>query len=64
MLPLGAERHVAQGIWLVAQIPPTSAFGIRRCWEKGNRSPRRRLALLAIGFVSAMAIYMASKALF
>ena len=36
---LGAEQHVAQGLSLVAQIPPTSAAGIRRYWERGNRSP-------------------------
>jgi uncharacterized membrane protein YfcA len=51
VLLLGAEQHVAQGISLVAQIPPTSAAGIRRYWEKGSRSPRRWLALLAIGFL-------------
>ena len=36
-LLLGAEQHVAQGISLVAQIPPTSLSGIRRYWEKGSR---------------------------
>ncbi len=48
---LGAEQHVAQGISLVAQIPPTSISGIRRYWEKGSRSPVRWLALLTLGFV-------------
>src|SRR5262249_13425884 len=52
VLLLGAEQHVAQGISLVAQIPPTSAAGIRRYWEKGSRSPRRWLALLASGFLA------------
>ncbi len=48
---LGAEQHVAQGISLVAQIPPISISGIRRYWEKGSRSPVRWLALLTLGFI-------------
>jgi uncharacterized membrane protein YfcA len=51
VLLLGAEQHVAQGISLVAQIPPTSLSGIKRYWASGNRSPLRWLVLLAIGFV-------------
>src|SRR5215475_10821593 len=51
VLLLGAEQHVAQGISLVAQIPPTSLSGIRRYREKGGRSPLRWLILLATGFV-------------
>ena len=52
VLLLGAEQHVAQGLSLVAQIPPTSMTGIRRYWEEGSRSPLRWLLLLAIGFVA------------
>ncbi len=52
VLLLGAEQHVAQGISLVAQIPPTSLSGIGRYREKGSRSPIRWLVLLAIGFVA------------
>jgi uncharacterized protein len=52
VLLLGAEQHVAQGLSLVAQIPPTSMTGIRRYWEEGSRSPLRWLVLLAIGFVA------------
>src|SRR5262249_38714767 len=52
VLLLGAEQHVAQGISLVAQIPPTSLSGIRRYREKGGRSPLRWLVLLAIGFLA------------
>jgi uncharacterized membrane protein YfcA len=51
VLLLGAEQHVAQGISLVAQIPPTSLAGIKRYWEQGSRSPLRWLVLLALGFV-------------
>jgi len=50
-LLLGAEQHVAQGISLVAQIPPTSISGIRRYWEKGSRTPLDWLVLLTIGFL-------------
>jgi len=61
---LGAEQHVAQGLSLVAQIPPTSAAGIRRYWERGNRSPWRWLVALTIGFVAGGVIgaYAASLA--
>src|SRR5215469_14859464 len=51
VLLLGAEQHVAQGISLVAQIPPTSLSAIGRYREKGSRSPLRWFVLLAIGFL-------------
>jgi uncharacterized membrane protein YfcA len=51
ILLLGAEQHVAQGISLIAQIFPTSISGIRRYWEKGNRTPIRWLVLMTIGFL-------------
>ena len=50
-LLLGSEQHVAQGISLVAQIPPTSVSGIKRYWEKGSRSPIRWLILLTVGLL-------------
>ena len=52
VLLLGAEQHAAQGISLVAQIPPTSLAAIKRYWEKGSRSPLRWLVVLAIGFLA------------
>jgi uncharacterized protein len=52
VLLLGAEQHVAQGISLVAQIPPTSLAAIKRYWEKGSRSPLRWLIVLTIGVVT------------
>ena len=52
VLLLGAEQHVAQGISLVAQIPPTSLSAIKRYAEKGSRSPLRWLVVLAIGFLA------------
>lgn len=51
VLLLGAEQHVAQGISLVAQIPPTSLSGIKRYREAGSRSPLRWLVMLAFGFI-------------
>jgi uncharacterized protein len=50
VLLLGVEQHVAQGISLIAQIPPTSISGIRRYREKGVRSSLTWLVLLGIGF--------------
>src|SRR5690349_17592722 len=52
VLLLGAGQHVAQGISLVAQVPPTSLAGIRRYWQTGNRTPLRWIVLLTIGFVA------------
>jgi uncharacterized protein len=51
-LLLGSEQHVAQGLSLIAQIPPTSLSGIRRYWEKGSRTPARWLVLLSAGFLA------------
>ncbi len=52
VLLLGVEQHVAQGISLIAQIPPTSISGVRRYREKGVRSPLAWLVLLGIGFAT------------
>ena len=52
VLLLGAGQHVAQGISLVAQVPPTSLAGIRRYWQTGNRTPLRWIIVLTIGFVA------------
>ncbi|MBV8851383.1 MAG: sulfite exporter TauE/SafE family protein [Methylobacteriaceae bacterium] len=51
VLLLGAEQHVAQGISLIAQIPPTSISAIKRYWEKGSRSPKDWIVLLAVGMI-------------
>lgn len=51
VLLLGAEQHVAQGVSLIAQIPPTGLAGIRRYREAGQRAPLIWLGLLAIGFL-------------
>jgi uncharacterized membrane protein YfcA len=50
-LLLGSEQHVAQGISLFAQIPPTGLSGVKRYWEKGGRTPANWLARLGVGFI-------------
>ncbi len=50
-LLLGSEQHVAQGLSLFAQIPPTGLSGIKRYWEKGSRTPMRWLVLLTTGLL-------------
>lgn len=52
VLLLGAEQHVAQGLSLVAQIPPTSLSGIKRYRDQGSSCPPRWLAWLGIGFLA------------
>lgn len=52
VLLLGAGQHVAQGISLVAQVPPTGLAGLRRYWQTGNRTPLRWIMLLTIGFLA------------
>ncbi len=51
VLLIGAEQHVAQGVSLAAQVPPTSLAGIRRYWEKGHRAPLVWLVFLGAGFL-------------
>jgi uncharacterized protein len=48
---LGAEQHVAQGISLMAQIPPTGLSGIKRYREEGRGAPIRWLLWLTAGFL-------------
>src|SRR5581483_7967194 len=56
VLLLGAEQHVAQGLSLIAQIPPTSAAGIKRYWDGGSRVPLPLLLWLGLGFVVGGAV--------
>lgn len=51
-LLLGVEQHVAQGVSLIAQVPPTSLPGIARYRSGGARSPLRWLVLIGAGFVA------------
>jgi uncharacterized membrane protein YfcA len=48
---LGAEQHVAQGISLAAQVPPTSLSGIRRYREGGSACPTPWILWIAAGFL-------------
>ncbi len=50
-LLIGAEQHVAQGLSLIAQIPPTSLAALRRYREAGGEIPKRWLAPLILGFL-------------
>jgi uncharacterized membrane protein YfcA len=51
VLLLGAEQHVAQGVSLVAQIPPTSLAGIRRYRLHGVDTPKGWLVPLLVGYL-------------
>ncbi len=66
VLLLGAEQHLAQGVSLVAQVPPTSLSGVRLYWGKGHRVPLTWFVLIAAGFLvggvlGAKAAAMASR---
>ncbi len=56
VLILGAEQHVAQGISLVAQIPPTSLSGIRRYRLHGVEAPKLWLVPLLVGYLCGGAL--------
>jgi uncharacterized protein len=65
-LLLGADQHLAQGLSLAVQIPPTSVSGIRRYRAEGHRCPLPWLIWLASGMlmggtVGAMAAAHASS---
>lgn len=51
VLVLGLPQHVAQGISLVAQVPPTSLSGVLQYRRSGHVTPLKWVALLSIGFV-------------
>jgi uncharacterized protein len=55
-LLLGADQHLAQGISLAVQIPPTGVSGIRRYRTEGHRSPSRWLLWLAAGMLAGGAV--------
>jgi uncharacterized protein len=61
---LGAEQHVAQGISLAAQTPPTGLSGIYRYRKEGAGCPIHWLLWLASGFLlgGVSGAFLASKA--
>jgi uncharacterized protein len=50
-LLLGADQHLAQGISLAVQVPPTGVSGILRYRAEGHRCSGRWLAWLAAGMI-------------
>jgi uncharacterized protein len=55
-LLLGADQHLAQGISLAVQIPPTSVSGIRRYRAEGYRCPLHWLLWLAVSMLAGGAV--------
>jgi len=52
VLLLGADQHLAQGLSLVAQIPPTSMSGVRRYRAAGHRCRLTWLLWIAAGVLA------------
>lgn len=50
-LVLGAEQHLAQGISLAAQVPPTSISGVARYRKEGAGCPLGWLSWIGSGFL-------------
>ena len=51
VLVLGLPQHVAQGISLVAQVPPTSLSGVMQYRRSGHAVALNWVVLLSLGFV-------------
>ena len=52
VMVLGLPQHVAQGISLVAQVPPTSLSGVMQYRRSGHAIALRWVVLLSAGFVT------------
>ena len=50
-ITLGVDQHVAQGISLVAQIPPTGLSGVSEYRRRGQAVPVQWVVALSIGFI-------------
>jgi len=50
-ITLGVDQHVAQGISLVAQIPPTGLGGVSEYRRRGQAIPVKWVGLLSVGFI-------------
>jgi uncharacterized membrane protein YfcA len=55
-MTLGVDQHVAQGISLVAQIPPTGLGGVSEYRRRGQAVPVKWVALLSVGFIVGGAV--------
>jgi uncharacterized protein len=51
VLFLGLPQYMAQGVSLVAQVPPTSLSGVMQYRRSGHAVPMRWIVLASIGFV-------------
>jgi uncharacterized protein len=51
-MTLGVDQHVAQGVSLVAQIPPTGLGGVSEYRQRGQGVPMQWITLLSIGFIA------------
>jgi uncharacterized membrane protein YfcA len=50
-MTLGLDQHVAQGVSLVAQVPPTGLGGVSEYRRRGQAIPLKWVVLLALGFI-------------
>jgi uncharacterized protein len=50
-ITLGVDQHIAQGISLVAQIPPTGLSGVSEYRRRGQAVPAAWVVALSIGFI-------------
>jgi uncharacterized protein len=52
VLIMGLPQHVAQGVSLVAQVPPTSLSGVMHYRKSGHAVPLRWVVLASLGFIA------------
>lgn len=52
VLFMGLPQYMAQGVSLVAQVPPTSLSGLMQYRRSGHAVPMRWIVLASIGFVA------------
>ena len=50
-ITLGVDQHIAQGISLIAQIPPTGLSGVSEYRRRGQAVPVEWVVALSIGFI-------------
>src|ERR1700754_3874770 len=51
VLIMGLPQHVAQGVSLVAQVPPTSLSGVMHYRKSGHTVPMRWIVLASVAFI-------------
>ena len=50
-ITLGVDQHIAQGISLIAQIPPTGLSGVSEYRRRGQAVPVEWVVALSVGFI-------------